>query len=359
MSKAAAVETELPAAGELEALAADMRACAASPRHSRAFAFLRSLAASPPKSLLLEGGEAKERGQAALYWAMTLNCEAIGASPAQEESLSLFGGQGAASPAGASGPLPGAGQSPDPVSNPCYSCPSCLRLLARMHRDLFYLDGLAGTIPIDDVRAVRSVLGEAPREAKWRVVVLAEAQALSEAAANAMLKSLEEVRSQTSFVLLAPQRERLLPTLVSRSWVLTLAWPDPHGAASEAAIGAAGAKTQGWAETAARFLLTGQGLFERTSARATASGGGMDAAAAGALILTCQRALALALAKSPPQNPGAEADLAAFFASLPENRQRMADAILAEGQESVISQVNAGLVADWVMTRLFLLQGRR
>ncbi len=346
MSRTVSAETELPAVGDLEALAAELRECAASPGHGRVFAFLRALAASPPKSLLLEGGDARERSQAALYWAMSLNCGAADAPAMAEEPLSLLPGQGV------SGPFrkqDGALLSP---SGPCCACPTCLRFLGRMHRDFFYLDGLAGTISIDEARAVRAVLGEAPREARWRVVVLAEAQALSEAAANAMLKSLEETRSQTSFVLLAPQRERLLPTLVSRSWVLTLAWPDPHEPHTPRSED--GAVAPNWTATAAHFLRTGRGLFERTGAK-----GSMDAASASTLILACQRALASALAKNSPQGPGAEADLAAFFASLPENRQRMADAVLVEGQDSVTCQVNAGLVADWVMTRLFLLQNRR
>ncbi|MDL2210931.1 DNA polymerase III subunit delta' [Desulfovibrio sp. OttesenSCG-928-O18] len=314
-------EAALPAAEELAAAAAALAAMAGSSRHGRAFSFLHALTASPPRVILLEGGDAVERTGAALYWGMALNCE----NPARS--------------AASAGPVP------------CLACPVCLKFLARMHRDLFFLDGSQGSITIDEVRGVRATLGEAAREAKFRVVILAEAQSLTEAAANAMLKSLEEALPATVFVLTAPQRERLLPTLVSRSWVLTLAWPDPLVSRSDET----GDAERAWVTTAAEFLATGRGLFERTGAR-----GGVDAAGADALILACQRAMAQALSGMTgadiPQGKSPDADLARFFANLPEQRLAMAHAVLAEGQESITAQVNPALVADWVMTRLYLLR---
>lgn len=298
---------------------------AASGRHGRAFSFLRALAAAPPRVLLLEGGLAGERAGTALYWGMALNCE-----------------------------------HPQTADNgfaaPCLACPVCLKFLARMHRDLFFLDGASGSITIDGVRAVIGTLGEAARETKYRVVILSEAQSLTEAAANAMLKSLEEALPATVFVLTAPQRERLLPTLVSRSWTLTLAWPDPL-TAPEPSTGEEAETAHNWAAAAAGFLATGKGLFDMTGAR-----GGIDAAGAANLILACQRAMAQMFSGMTGTDivPGVspQADLARFFASLPEERQAMALTVLAEGQDSLISQVNPALVADWVMTRLYLLKSK-
>jgi DNA polymerase-3 subunit delta' len=227
---------------------------------------------------------------------------------------------------------------------PCLSCPVCLRILGRAHRDFFYLDGADGSIKIEEVRALRSVIGEAPREAKKRVIVLAEAQGLTEAAANAMLKSLEEPRPGTLFALLAPQRERLLPTLVSRSWVLTLAWPDAHdGARSE--------EDRLWEDALGSFARSGTGLFERTGAR-----GSMDAAAAQSALLVCRRALAEALAGRAEEG---RQGLVRFFAALSDERRRMADEAMAEAQESLGYMANPALVVEWLATRLHLLAGRR
>ena len=314
----------LPAAGDLLSLAAGLRSMAESSRHARAFSFLRSLAPSPPRVILLEGGTEEERANAALYWGMTLNCAAA-------RDVAAF--------------------------MPCLVCPTCSRFLARMHRDLFFLDGSAGSITIDEIRAVKGTLGEAARESQYRVVILAEAQNLTEAAANAMLKSLEEALPATIFVLTTPQRERLLPTLVSRSWVLALAWPDPFAGPDSGGVSEA---ERDWAVIAANFFSTGCGLFERTGTR-----GGVDAASACVLLITCQRALAQTLSGMAVTDiaPGAspQADLVRFFSSLPEARLAIAQSVLAEGQDSINAQVSPPLVVDWVMTRLYLLRpkGRR
>ena len=300
---------DLPAAGELTLLAARIVSFVDAPRHARIFTFLRSLAASPPQVLLIEGATPEERADVALYWGLLLNCPHV---------LSL-----------------------QKEASPCLACPVCLRFLARMHRDLFFLDGSADSISIDSVRELRRILGEPPREISRRVVIMAEAQSLTEPAANAMLKSLEEEQRTTAFVLTVPQREWLLPTLVSRSWVLTLALSGMDAAVSS--------KEKEWEETAATFLQTGRGLFEHTGVK-----GRVKAAEVASLLTACQRGLAHAFSGN-----GSASALAVFFSSLPPNRLAIAYNVLAEGQESLRSQVNDALIADWVMTRLYLLRPRQ
>ena len=312
---APAKDEALPSAEEAQALASGIRALAAAPEHKAILGYMHALASAPPQVLLLEGGTARQRAAGAFYWAALLNCPSS---------------QGAASS----------------QAGPCLACPTCLRFLSRMHRDLFFLDGSAGSIKIEEVREMRSVLGEAPRESKKRIVVLAEAQSLTEAAANAMLKSLEEPQQDTAFVLLAPQRERLLPTLVSRSWVLTLAWPDPHDPATVDADQQQRRKE--WEAALSTFMHSGQGLLDRTGARGVA-----DASVAQLILALCQKALAEALSGK------AQSPLSTFFASLAPNRQRMADALLAEAQDSLQHTVNPTLVVEWMAAHLFLLKPRR
>lgn len=228
---------------------------------------------------------------------------------------------------------------------PCLECPECVRMLTHLHRDCFFFDGLAGSIKIDEVRAMRAVLGEPAREARCRIVILREAQALVEAAANALLKSLEEPRPGTSFVLLAPQRERLLPTLVSRSFVLTLPWPrqaDPDQRDRLAP----------WEAALCSFLQNGRDFFERSSAK-----GAVDAALVHDLTNLCRRVLAGRL--SVPQN-GALPDegLDSLLARMPAQRLRMLDEALAECQDSLIYNVNPTLVLEWLATRMYLLLPR-
>ena len=244
----------------------------------------------PPQLLHLEGGDVSSRVSLALWWAALLNCE-------------------------------------EQEPRPCLECPACLRTGALMHPDLFLLDGRVSSIKIDDVRALRPVLGEHPRFGRRRVVVLAEAQALGVEAANSLLKVLEDPCPDTCFVFTAPQRERLLPTLVSRGWVITLPWPQPGGAPS----GELGL----WDQALARFAVEGRGWFDLSQLR-----NGLDAAKAQQVVLAGRKALADRLAG---REGGA---LAAVFRPLPEAWLLELDELFSETEDALQAQVNPLLALD-------------
>ncbi len=70
-------------------------------------------------------------------------------------------------------------------------------------------------IRLEQVREVARFLGRPPLEAPRSVVVLEDAETMAEAAANGLLKTLEEP-GRATLILIAPSAESLLPTLVSR-----------------------------------------------------------------------------------------------------------------------------------------------
>jgi DNA polymerase-3 subunit delta' len=70
-------------------------------------------------------------------------------------------------------------------------------------------------IRIEQIREIEQFLSRPPLEAARAVVVLEQAETMAEAAANALLKTLEEP-GQATLILIAPAAEALLPTLVSR-----------------------------------------------------------------------------------------------------------------------------------------------
>ncbi len=72
------------------------------------------------------------------------------------------------------------------------------------------------TIPVDEVRKLRPFVGKTADVGSWRVVLIDSANDLNNAAANALLKVLEEPPRQTIFLLVAPQPGRLLATIRSR-----------------------------------------------------------------------------------------------------------------------------------------------
>jgi DNA polymerase-3 subunit delta' len=311
-----------------------------------------------------------------MFWALLLNCSTLHGglpktiAPRQVQPSLLS----AASPAPQASMEPARNIETKDGALPCLNCLECLRMIVRLHRDFFFLDGLAGSITIGDVRAMRGILDEPPREARYRVVIFREAQALVEAAANALLKSFEEPRQATSFVLLAPQRERLLPTLASRSFTLTLPWPESFpGAASSspATVASAEPSTTGskaalagtedssvlsdddpvisWEAELCLFLNSGRGWFDRTAIK-----GAVGAPLVHGMLRLCRRALAsriLALRSGAESREGLES----FLARLPEQRLRMVDEILAECQDSLLYAVNPTLVLEWMATRLYLL----
>lgn len=80
----------------------------------------------------------------------------------------------------------------------------------------------AASIPIDEVRRLRSFLALSAEEGSWRVVIVDTADELNVNAANALLKSLEEPPPRTVFLLVSAEPGRLLPTIRSRCRLLAL-----------------------------------------------------------------------------------------------------------------------------------------
>ncbi|MFI3272746.1 MAG: DNA polymerase III subunit delta' [Pseudomonadota bacterium] len=318
---------------------------------------LEALADAPPQVIMLEGGTADERFAMAMWWAARLNCEhavAAGTSGAGDDvasSVNLFGETVTSSSA--------------KIKAPCLNCQDCMQVATQTFRDLHILDGRGGVnIKMDDVLKACATILEAPVGDGYRVIILAEAQYLGEAAANAMLKSLEEPRPRTSFVLLTPQRERLLPTLVSRSWVLTLPWPKVQERPSP--------DIEEWLRALASFAHSGQGWFARTGAR-----GAVDAVNATAMILACEAALMTALkyqgTTQELASTGTTLGQPSAVRTLPKNANGLVellctalaprglaifDEALAHCSESLALQpspVNPSLVLDWLATRLYLI----
>lgn len=274
-------------------------------RQKRALSRMRRLLAAPPASLLLEGGSEAEREAVAVHWAKLLNCGAIT-------------GDG-----------------------PCGTCANCRQLDERASRDFIFYDWRGGPWEgsIAELRETRRVMGETPREGPWRVIVLFEAHGMRDEHANLLLKSIEEPGPGNAFVITTPQRERILPTLVSRSFTMTLAWPPP-GAELAAPMAEGEGDVDGLARAFYGFLSTGRGLFGLTGGR-----GKLSKALADRLVLLVQRDLAQALKGSP------EAEGARFLADrLDLAGLRGLDLALDQAKQSLDTKVNPSLVVDWLAT---------
>lgn len=99
----------------------------------------------------------------------------------------------------------------------CGSCQRCALVLAGNHPDLHLFDAnVEGTGKADELRALLYGLQLKPFYAGNRVIILDRADLLNAQATNLLLKSLEEPRPNTFFILLTPNRAQLLPTVLSR-----------------------------------------------------------------------------------------------------------------------------------------------
>lgn len=71
-------------------------------------------------------------------------------------------------------------------------------------------------ITIGEIRELTEFLALAPHQGGWRVVIIHPAETMNLAAANALLKTLEEPPARVMLILIAHQPRRLLPTVLSR-----------------------------------------------------------------------------------------------------------------------------------------------
>lgn len=110
----------------------------------------------------------------------------------------------------------------------CGKCHNCRLMLAGNHPDYYVLmpEKEKSSLGIDAVRQVIESLYSHAQQGGAKVVWLPQAEALTEAAANALLKTLEEPPAKTYFLLGCTDPTRLLTTLRSRCFYWHLANPD-------------------------------------------------------------------------------------------------------------------------------------
>jgi DNA polymerase-3 subunit delta' len=106
------------------------------------------------------------------------------------------------------------------------------QVVAGAHPDVSILATDRVTITIDEVRALVSFSYFSPSTANYRVVVIEDADRMTERTSNVLLKALEEPPPQTVWILCAPSPADVLPTIRSRMRSITLQVPGVHDVAA-------------------------------------------------------------------------------------------------------------------------------
>ena len=110
-------------------------------------------------------------------------------------------------------------------SNGCATCNACRSVITNAHPDVEVIRTEGLSIKIDEVRELLARVAWAPSMSGWRVVVMEDADRLTESAANALLKAIEEPGNRTVWLLCAPTLHDVLPTIRSRCRHLQLVTP--------------------------------------------------------------------------------------------------------------------------------------
>ncbi len=107
----------------------------------------------------------------------------------------------------------------------CGACNECQSAATGGHPDVEVIRTEGLSIKVEEIRELLTRVAWAPSMGGWRVVVMEDADRLTESAANALLKAIEEPGTRTIWLLCAPTLHDVLPTIRSRCRHLQLRTP--------------------------------------------------------------------------------------------------------------------------------------
>ncbi|MFI5494356.1 DNA polymerase III subunit delta' [Actinoplanes sp. NPDC051859] len=109
----------------------------------------------------------------------------------------------------------------------CGECHGCHTALGRTHADIRFVVPEGLSIGVNEMRALVLRAGSAPSGGRWQAVVIEDADRLTEAAGNALLKAVEEPPPRTVFLLCTPSThpDDISVTIRSRCRVVALRQP--------------------------------------------------------------------------------------------------------------------------------------
>lgn len=105
--------------------------------------------------------------------------------------------------------------SPLPSGEPCNECESCKAFNEQRSFNIHELDA-ASNNSVEDIRSLIEQVKIPPQVGKYKVFIIDEVHMLSQQAFNAFLKTLEEPPRHAIFILATTEKQKILPTILSR-----------------------------------------------------------------------------------------------------------------------------------------------
>src|SRR6478735_1983704 len=164
---------------------------------------------------------------------MTVWDELVGQRKVVEVLAAAAGGKGMSHAYLFTGP-PGSGRSNAAVAFAaalqceragCGECHECHTVLAGSHADVAMVRTEGLSIGVKETRDLVRRSALAPVGRRWQIMIVEDADRLTEQACNALLKAIEEPAARTVWMLCAPTVEDVLPTIRSRCRLVTLTTP--------------------------------------------------------------------------------------------------------------------------------------
>jgi DNA polymerase-3 subunit delta' len=107
----------------------------------------------------------------------------------------------------------------------CGECHECHTALAGSHADVSLIRTEKLSIGVDEVRELVRRSALAPVGRRWQILIVEDADRLTDQACNALLKAIEEPTDRTVWMLCTPTVDDVLPTIRSRCRLVTLTTP--------------------------------------------------------------------------------------------------------------------------------------
>lgn len=114
----------------------------------------------------------------------------------------------------------------------CGQCPTCVQVVSGKHPDVTFISTEKFEYQVKDVRQIITQAQDKPSQARWRIIIIEDADRMTERSGNVMLKAIEEPPANMIWILCAPSPADVLVTIRSRCRAVNLSVPSSEEVAS-------------------------------------------------------------------------------------------------------------------------------